>query len=269
MPRNKSRITITLDEKLLTNLDGFIDGVKIKNRSHAIESILSEKLAAFKIRKAVILAGGKGVKSGDGIKNISKILAEYENRPFVDHVFGWLKKQGIQEIIISAGNLSSEIKGYVGDGSRYDLQVSYLSKDSGTASILKYLVNVVDGTFIVLNGDILSDVNFDEMYDFHKKSGGLCTIGMISVKEPHSFGTIKLNGSRITDFIEKPEAGKEASYLINAGIYLMEPEICRMAASGCLSLEKDLFPALARKGKIFGYYIEGKWFHFDVSNKDL
>ncbi len=274
MTRKKSRITITLNDELLKNVDGLVDGTKIKNRSHAIESILSEKLAMSKLKKAVILAGGIGIRSNDGKKNISKILSSYEDRLFVDHIFEWLKREGIQEIIISAGDLSPEIKNYAGDGSKFDLQVSYLSSDRGTASILKHLVNIVDETFLVINGDVLSDTNFDEMFDFHKKSGGLCTIGMISVKEPSSFGTIKMKGSQIIDFIEKPQKGKEESYLINAGIYLMEPEICKITTPDCLSLEKDLFPSLARKGRIFGYYLEGKWFHLDnpkvnfTKNKD-
>lgn len=258
-----------MNDELLKNVDRLIDGIRIKNRSHAIESILSEKLALSKLKKAVILAGGKGIKSSDGEKNISKILTLYKKRPFMEHVFEWLKKQGIQDVIISAGNLSSEIKNYAGDGSKFNLQVSYLPSDSGTASILKHLVNIIDETFIVLNGDVLSDANFDEMFDFHKKSGGLCTIGMISVKEPSSFGTIKLKGSQIVDFIEKPRKGKEESYLINAGIYLMEPEICRITTPNCLSLEKNLFPALARKGKIFGYYLQGKWFHLDSPEENF
>lgn len=267
MPRKKSRITITLKNELLKNIDKLIDGTIIKNRSHAIDFLLSEKFAFSKLKKAVILAGGKGIKSDGKTKNISRILAPYKNKLLADHIFEWLKKQGIQDVVISAGNLSSEIKNYVGNGSKFDLQVSYLSKDNGTASILKHLVNIIDETFLVLNGDVLSDANLDEMFDFHKKSGGLCTIGMISIKEPSSFGTLKLKGNQIIDFTEKPKEGKEESYLINAGIYLMEPEICRTIAPSYLSLEKNLFPALAKKGKMFGYYLQGKWVHLNNFNE--
>ena len=261
--RNRSRITITLKEDLLKNIDSIVDGTEIKNRSHAIEFLLSKNFKDQKIKKAVILAGGGGVVLKGKIKPVSRILIDCKGKMFIEHVFDWLKKQGIEEVIISASNLSLEVKDKIGDGSEFGLQVSYLAKDAGTASVLKYLVNIIDETFLMMNGDVLSDVNLDEMFDFHKKSGGLCTIGMISVKEPSLFGTIKLKGSQIIDFIEKPKQGKEESYLINAGIYLMEPEIYKSASYKCLSLEKDLFPALAKKENLFGYYLQGKWFHLD------
>ncbi|MCK4525514.1 MAG: hypothetical protein KAU07_03685, partial [Candidatus Andersenbacteria bacterium] len=223
--RNRSRITITIKNELLKNVDRIIDGTKIKNRSHAIEFLLAKNFGEQKIKKAVILAGGGGVVPKGKIKPVSRILTDCKGKMFVEHVFDWLKKEGIKEVIISAGDLSLEVKDKIGDGSKFGLQVSYLSKDTGTASVLKYLVNIIDETFLMMNGDVLSDVDLDEMFDFHKKSGGLCTIGMISVKEPSLFGTIKLKGSQIVDFIEKPKEGKEESYLINAGIYLVEPEI--------------------------------------------
>ncbi len=265
--RNRSRITITLKEDLLKNIDSIVDGTEIKNRSHAIEFLLSKNFKDQKIKKAVILAGGRGIMQKGKTKPISRILGEHEGKMFVEYVFDWLKNQGIQEVIISAGDLSQEVKNKIGDGSEFGLQVSYLPKDTGTASVLKYLVNIIDETFLMMNGDVLCDVNLDEMFDFHKKSGGLCTIGMISVKEPSSFGTIKLKGNQIIDFIEKPQRGKEESYLINAGIYLVEPKIYESASYKCLSLEKDLFPALAKKGSLFGYYLQGKWIHLDNLNK--
>ena len=264
---NRSRITITLKKELLKNIDEIVDGTKIKNRSHAIEFLLSKDFEERKIKTAVILAGGEGVKIKKGTKNISRILIPYKNKLFVEHIFDWLKKEGIEEVIISAGNLGKEVKERIGDGSKFGMPVFYLSKDTGTASILKYLSNIVDETFLMINGNVLASVDLGEMFDFHKKCGGLCTIGMISVKEPSAFGTIKLKGSRIIDFIEKPKMGKEESYLINAGVYVMEPEICGIIAADCLSLEKNLFPALAKKGNLFGYYLQEKWFYLDEINK--
>ncbi len=264
---NRSRITITLKKELLKNIDGIVDGTKIKNRSHAVEFLLSKNFEERKIKKAVILAGGEGVKMKKGTKNISRILTPYKNKLFVEHTFDWLKKEGIEEVIISAGDLREEVKERIGDGSKFGLTVSYLFKDTGTASVLRYLASIIDETFLMINGDVLTDVNLGEMFDFHKKCGGLCTIGMISVKEPSAFGTIRLKGNQIIDFIEKPKTGKEESYLINAGIYLMEPEICGITTADCLSLEKNLFPALAKKGKLFGYYLQEKWFHLNGKDK--
>ena len=267
--RKRSRVTITLKEDLLKNIDSIVDGVEIKSRSHAIESLLSKNFKEQKIKKAVILAGGRGVVQKGKTKSISRILTNCKGKMFVEHIFDWLKREEIKEVVISAGDLSQEVKNKIGNGEKFDLQVSYLPKDTGTASILKYLPNIIDETFLMMNGDVLSDINLDEMLDFHKKSGGLCTIGIISVKEPSSFGTIKLKGNQVVDFIEKPEKGKEESYLINAGIYLVEPEIYKLASCKCLSLEKNLFPFLAKEGSLFGYYLQGKWTHLGFDEENL
>lgn len=265
--RNHSRVTITIKDDLLKSVDRLVDGSKIKNRSHAIESLLLQNFKSQKIKKAVILAGGDGVNLTGYSKPVSRILSLYKKKPFAEYIFGWLKRQGIEEVIISAGTLSSEIKDQIGDGSRFDLQISYLAKDTGTASVLKYLPNIIDETFLMMNGDVICDIDLEEMLDFHNKTEGVCTIAIASVKEPSAFGTIKLSGNRIVDFIEKPKKGKEESYLINAGVYLMDPNIFNVISPKCSSLEKNLFPYLAKEGKLFGYHLQSKWFHLN-NNKN-
>jgi len=262
MPRNKSRITITLDEKLLRNIDGLIDGVKIKNRSHAIECFLLKNLRQKKIRIAVILAGGKGICLNEKTTPISKVMVEYEGEPVIFRNLSWLQEQGIEKVYIIAGKFTDSIRNEVGAGFWQSLDISFISGDSGTAGSLKFINGLIDGTFILINGDVFCEAKIDEIYDFHKKMGGYCTICMTSKKEPHCFGSIKLNGNRVVDFIEKPENGKEQSYLINGGIYMFEPIIPKIIAkSGYRSLERDLFPALSKEGKIYGYYLEEKWSH--------
>jgi NDP-sugar pyrophosphorylase family protein len=256
---NRSRITITIRTDLLRRVDNLIDGTKIKNRSHAIESLLSKDFQSRALRKAVILSGGKGVRLKGRKEEVSRILSPYKGKMFIEHIFGWLRAEGIEEAIISASTLSGGVKEEIGNGKKFGLSVSYLYKDEGTASVLRHLVNLVDDTFLMMNGDVLSSADLTDMLEFHKKCGGACTLGMISVKEPSSFGNIVLSGNRIVDFIEKPKAGKEESYLVNAGIYLMEPEIFNMVSPRCISLERDLFPALAKRGELFGYYLEGEW----------
>jgi len=260
---NRSRVTITIRTDLLRSVDNLIDGTKIKNRSHAIESLLSKDFSARSVRKAVILSGGKGVKIKGHKEEVSRVLAPYQGRFFIEHIFDWLRAEGIEEVIISASSLSSGVKEEIGDGKKYGLGVSYLAKDEGTASVLKYLVNLLDEIFLMVNGDILSEANLGEMFDFHKKCGALCTVGMISVKEPSAYGNMVLSGNKIVDFIEKPKAGKEESYLVNAGIYLMEPEIFNLVSPQCVSLERDLFPALAKRGELCGYYLQEKWISLD------
>lgn len=263
----RTRVTITLKEDLLKNIDKLVDGTNIKNRSHAFEFLLGKNFLCQRLNKAVILAGGEGVLLDGSDKKISRILVPYQGKMFIEHVFEWLAKYGIRDIIMSAGDLSSDIKEKIGDGARFGVQVSYLPKDVGTASVLKYLTSIIDETFLMMNGDVLSGADLGDMYSFHKKAGGVCTIGMTSTKDPSSFGTIKMNGSQIIDFVEKPEKGTEESYLINAGVYIMEPEIYRMASTSFTSLEKNFFPFLAKEGKLFGYYLQEKWIHLGSDRK--
>lgn len=257
----RQRLTITLKKRILKKIDQLIDGTRIKNRSHAIEFLLSQKFGEQKITRAVILAGGQGIKLKGKRKLVSKILMPIKRKPLIEHNFDLLRKYGITKVIFAPGKLGKEIKKYINNGSRFNLEISYLGQDLGTADSLRLLKNLVNETFLMMNGDILLEVDLEDMLDFHKKCGGLCTIAMVSVKDPSKLGTIKLKGNQIIGFIEKPTKGREESYLVNAGIYIMEPEICQFVSAKFLSLEKDLFPFLAKKGKLFGYPTEGRWFH--------
>lgn len=257
MVMKRSRITITLQADLLGRVDALVDGVRIKNRSHAIEGLLTEALGERHLRTAVILAGGRGIVSPEG--ELSRIFAPYQSKLFVEYVLGWLRREGIEEVIISAGEFASGVASRLGDGKKYGLHLSYLSRDEGTAGVLRLLTGRLRETFLLMNGDVLSDASLADMFEYHKQNRAVCTLAVASAAQPAPFGNVVLKGSRITDFIEKPPAGREESYLVSAGIYLMEPEIFNAVSPRHSSLERDLFPALARAGKLNGYFLSGKW----------
>jgi len=264
----RSRITISIDSGILGSVDALIDGTKIKNRSHAIESILMRSLAKRKIRKAVILAGGEGIKNAKGDKTVSRVLSSYGGKYFVEHIFDWMRGSGIEEVIICGSGFSKDLQAEIGSGERFGLHISYSDEDKGTASALRSLINRIDEAFLMMNGDVLAKVDLEKMFEFHKKNQGICTLGMISVQKPAAFGNIVLSGNRIADFIEKPRAGDEESYLVNAGIYIMEPEIFNSVSPRHSSLEKDLFPNMARSGNLCGYYIQEKWISLNTIKKN-
>lgn len=255
---NRSRVTITLQDELLRQIDRLIDGTRVKNRSHAIESLLLKELGERRLTTAVILAGGRGIAAPGGGR-MSRVLAPYRGGLFLEHVFAWLRREGIEEVIIGASELTAGIEAKIGAGDRYGLHVTYLPADRGTAGVLRHLVNRLPGTFLMMNGDVLAEASLSEMLAFHRQQRAVCTLALTSVPAPAAFGNIVLQGNRITDFIEKPKAGEEESYLINAGLYLMEPEIFNALSPRHLSLEKDLFPALAKAGKLGGYFLPGEW----------
>jgi len=110
----------------------------------------------------------------------------------------------------------------------------------------------------MLNGDILTDIDLYDFIDFHLKNDGLATIALTPVKDPSRFGVAELKDNRITRFIEKPKT--HVSNLINAGIYVLEPEVIDYVPKGKAMMETDIFPKLAAEGKLFGYPYDGQWF---------
>jgi NDP-sugar pyrophosphorylase family protein len=257
---NLSRVTITIKKDLLKKLDDFVDGTQIKNRSHAIEFLLGQSFSSCP-KTAVILAGGKGIKSGK--ETISRTLVKDGKKMFIENILLWLGKNRINNIIISAGDFSDSMKKILGDGTAYNVKISYLLNDTGTADVLRKLKGKINETFLLTNGNVFSEIDLNEMFEFHKKSNAVCTIAVISAKEPANFGNVTLQGDKVVDFVEKPKLGKEKSYLINAGIYIMEPDIFNKVSSKHKSLEKDLFPLLAKKGELGGYNIHSEWISVD------
>lgn len=255
-----SRVTITIKKDLLKKLDAFVDGTQIKNRSHAMEFLLNQSLSSFP-RTAVILAGGRGLELGE--QTVSRTLAKNGKKMFIENILFWLRKNGIKSVIISAGVFSDSVQRVLGDGTAYNIKISYLLNDTGTADVVRRLKGKISEPFLLTNGDVFSEIDLSEMFEFHKKNNAICTIAVTSAKEPANFGNVVLQGDRIVDFTEKPKLGKEKSYLINAGIYIMEPSIFERVLSKHKSLEKDLFPLLARKGELIGYNIHSEWVSVD------
>ncbi|MBI1935068.1 NTP transferase domain-containing protein [Candidatus Woesearchaeota archaeon] len=262
----KERVTITLDKNLIEQIDKRIDGVDIRNRSQEIENILSESLGANIPGKAVLLVGGRGTRLMPLTDKIPKALIEVQNRPITEHLFDLLKRYGIRDTILSVGYLKEKIKEHFGDGSGHGMNVEYVEEDEplGTAGPLRLAKKYITDSFIVSNGDELKDINIPRMYRLHKRKGALATIALTTVDDPTQYGVARLDGSRIIEFVEKPS--NPPSNLINAGFYILEPEVIDMIPEGFSMLEKDVFPKLAKMGKLRGFPFAGQW--FDVGNME-
>jgi len=260
----KERITITLDKNLIIQIDKRIDGIDIKNRSQEIENLLSESLGANIPGKAILLVGGRGTRLRPLTDKIPKALIEVQNKPITEHLFDLLKQYSIRDTILSVGYLKDKIKEYFGDGSRHGMNIIYVEEDEplGTAGPLKLAKKYITDSFIVSNGDELKDINIPRMYRLHKRKGALATIALTTVDDPSHYGVARLDGSRIVEFVEKPT--NPPSNLINAGFYIIEPEVIDMIPDGFAMLEKDVFPKLAKMGRLRGFPFAGQW--FDIGN---
>ncbi|MBW2985478.1 nucleotidyltransferase family protein [Candidatus Woesearchaeota archaeon] len=218
--------------------------------------------------KAVILAGGKGTRLRPLTYETPKALLPVHGKTLTEHLFDLFKRHGITEVFLSIGYLGEKIKDYFKDGKEFGVDIKYLEENEplGTAGPLKLAKNELTESFLVSNGDELKDINLDEMYKQHKKNKALVTIALTKVEDPSQYGVAKLDGEKILEFIEKPKKGEAPSNLINSGLYIIEPEIIDMIPDGFAMLEKEVFPKLAKQGRLFGYAFSGQW--FDTGNME-
>jgi mannose-1-phosphate guanylyltransferase len=258
----KERITITLDKDLIKEIDKKIDGHKIKNRSHAIELALMSSIGNNRPKKAVILAGGLGTRLRPITNEIPKQLMPIHGKSIMEHVFDLFKKYGIKDIVLCVGYKADKFKEYFGDGKKFNVNITYIIEDKpmGTAGPIRLAKEHLKDTFIVCNADELKDIDLFDMYLNHKEYGGAATIALTTVEDPSAYGVARLQGNKILEFVEKPKKEEAPSNLINSGLYIFEPEVIKYIPEGRSMLEKDVFPNLAKDGKLYGFPFSGQWF---------
>lgn len=208
--------------------------------------------------KALILAGGKGTRMRELTKNIQKTMIDLNGKPVLQHQIEFLKKNGINEILLSVGYFKEQVVDFFQDGSRFGAKIDYIVEDGplGTAGPLRLAKEKLDETFVVVNGDTLTNAKISELVEFHKKERVLATIMLVHSEETKSRGLVKVSGNKIVDFVEKPD--KDMKSLINGGWYIVEPEVIEMIPDGYCMLEKDIFPKLAAEGRLGGWQTKSK-----------
>lgn len=261
----KERVTLTIDKDLLKRVDATVNHETIKNRSHAVELLLRKTLRGSVPQTAVILAGGKNSVNG---KQVLKAMVEINDKPILLHNIELLKRFGVQDIILAIGYRAKEVEEYFGNGSRFDVRISYVEEKEplGTAGCLRLLQEQLTKPFIMLNGDELKNVDLEKLYDAHNQFEAMATIALTTTSDPTRFGVAMLDGNHIIRFVEKPNKEDAPSMLINAGLYILEPDVAHMVPEGYSRLEEVLFPVLAREGKLFGYPFAGQWFGIESAS---
>ncbi len=253
---DRGRLTITLKKEILKKLDNHIDGSRIRNRSHAIEYVLARYFAP-KLRRAVVLAGGKGVKMRPFTYEMPKCLIPVNGRPVLDHTIESLRRHDIRDIVLSIGYHGEKIREHVGDGSRFGVKITYVEQGTaevGTAAALRQAKKFLQNEpFVLYYADVLAKIDFDDMFDFHLANDGVATMALTSVSKSSDWGVVRVQGSKIYSFLEKPDHRKDLSKIINVGIYVCEPTIFDFIAPHARRLEKDVFPKLVEDRKLTGY----------------
>ncbi|MFH1229434.1 MAG: sugar phosphate nucleotidyltransferase, partial [Candidatus Aenigmatarchaeota archaeon] len=248
---------ISIGDKVMKEIDATVDGIFIRNRSQAIESLISKALGENKI--AVILAGGKdkNMKMGGIYKSLLKVGSE----TIIESSIRKLREEGFKTIYIVAGrNVLTEIVNIIGDGEEYGVKINLIDEKDpqGDANSLKMLRGKIKTTFLVVFSDVIfSKISLSRLWSSHLKLRGIATLAVCSSPcDTREVGTVNMEGSMITQFNEKPL--KAESSLFWTGIFVAEPEII---SYGGLRLGRDLFPLLAEKGFLYGHIISDGWYH--------
>ena len=203
-----------------------ISHIPVLDDSEKIIDVLSQQKKIDKsliINTAVIMAGGKGKRLRPITKNCPKPMVKIKGKPLLEILISNLNKEGIEKFYISVNYLKSQIIDYFGSGEKLGVEIEYLFEDEplGTAGSLSLLPQDIFSPFLVINGDVLSKVNLKSLSKFHFNKKSIATVCVKDHKIKIPFGVIKSEGSFLSKFLEKPKF----SYLINAGIYIIEPEI--------------------------------------------
>ncbi|HEY3316914.1 MAG TPA: NDP-sugar synthase [Coriobacteriia bacterium] len=215
--------------------------------------------------KAVVLVGGLGMRLRPLTATVPKPMLPLVNRPFFERTVRRLAAQGVDEVIVSGGYLGERFEAAFADGHRLGVKLvhSIEQQPLGTAGAVRNVAEMLDGgPFLVLNGDILSDIDVPALVAFHRERGAEATLALTAVGDPTAFGLVPMDASgRVQRFVEKPSADQVETNLINAGCYCLSPGLLeRVPPARPYSFERGLFPELLAAGRpVFGFQHTGYW----------
>ncbi len=214
--------------------------------------------------KAVIMAGGEGTRLRPLTSNLPKPMMPLANKPMMEHVIDLLRRHGFDEIVVTLAFMPDAIRNHFGDGSEFGVHIQYATEETplGTAGSVRNAADALDERFLVISGDVLTDIDLSKVVAFHEEKGALATIGLVPVENPLEFGiVITDDDGSIERFLEKPSWGQVFSDTINTGIFVLEPAIFdHIADDRPVDFSSEVFPALLEAGlPLYGAVADGYW----------
>jgi mannose-1-phosphate guanylyltransferase/phosphomannomutase len=196
-------------------------------------------------------------------------MAPVANRPIMAHIMSLLQRLGVTEAFATLHYLADEVASYFGDGSDWGMKLEYSVEDVplGTAGSVRRLMGRLNGTFVIISGDALTDFDLKPAIEFHRARGSVATLVLTRVTNPLEYGVVITEpDGRVRHFLEKPSAGEVFSDTVNTGIYILEPQVlARVDPNRPTDFSQHLFPALlADNEPMFGYVADGYW--TDIGN---
>ena len=214
--------------------------------------------------KAVILVGGEGTRLRPLTYNTPKPMVPVLNVPFLEHVIRNLKEHNITEIVMAQYYLPATMREYFGDGSKLGVKLYYVMEESplGSAGAVKNVEDFLDGTFFVLNGDIFHNRDFTAILKYHRRHRAKVTIVLTPVVNPTLYGVVETDKrNKVKRFMEKPKPEEVTTNMINAGTWVVEPEVLQRIPPGTkFSFERELFPQMLADGlPFYAYPTDNYW----------
>ncbi len=242
--------------------------------------------------QAVILVGGEGTRLRPLTSTIPKPVVPLVDRPFIVFMIEWLRSHGIEDVIMSCGFLATSVRNVLGDGSAYGIRLRYVEEPDprGTAGALKFAESMLDERFLMLNGDVLTDIDLTAQIAQHERTGARATLALVPVDDPTAYGLVRLTPDHaVSEFVEKPssdqmEAGAAAATgarsgrerelheytnLISAGAYVLERDVLELVpAERNVSIEREVWPQLVGDG-LYGFPADSYWLDIGTPQRYL
>lgn len=215
--------------------------------------------------RAVILVGGRGTRLRPITYDIPKALVPLRNQPFMGYMVDFLRSGGVDGAVLSLGYLPDPIQEYfAGREDLSDFSIDYAVEDRalGTAGGIKNAEQFLDGgPIVVVNGDVLTGMNLKRAIERHQESEALATITLTSVEDPTAYGLVEVDHEMLVRrFIEKPAYDEVSTNLVNAGVYVLEPEVLEMIPVGReVSIEREIFPELQQMNRLYAHVSSSYW----------
>jgi mannose-1-phosphate guanylyltransferase len=222
--------------------------------------------------QAVILVGGEGTRLRPLTSTVPKPVVPLVDRPFIVFMLEWLKHHGVDDVILSCGFLATSVRNVLGDGSQLGIRLRFVEEPEprGTAGALKYAESFLDERFLMLNGDVLTDMDLTAQIAQHEATGATGTLALVPVPDPTNYGLVRLaDDNAVREFVEKPSADQIDTHLISAGAYVLERSVVDMIdADRSVSIEREIWPRLVGQG-LFGFPSDAYWLDIGTPERYL
>ena len=222
--------------------------------------------------QALILAGGEGTRLRPLTTTVPKPVVPLVDRPFIRFMLDWLRSHGVDDVVMSCGHLASGVRNVLGDGSAFGLRLRYMEEPRplGTGGALKFAEPLLAERFLMLNGDVLTDIDLTAQIEQHERTGATATLALTPVEDPSAYGLVRTRkGGEVTEFVEKPAPDQIDTNNISAGAYVLERSVLELLeADQPASIERDVFPRLVGEG-LYGYVADGYWLDIGTPERYL